>query len=277
MVLESLIDPRSAEDKPYKLFIIGALYTFIAFIIGFSVFGSEASLISVFLIVFAAVPLFFNTVKFEEAKDENSIDETKLLKEHFKAFRFFMYFFIGIVIAYAMAYVFLPQEFLIKLFSVQMNTIEGINGKVIANEFQIKLFGDILFNNIKVLALCVFFAFVYGTGAIFILVWNASVVGVAMGSVIRHLLSIFGGPFGYFQAISLGILRYSIHGIPEILAYFVAGLAGSIISYATIKYGFRTKKYSKVIYDSSILLIISIALLFLAAILEVFVTGNLFY
>jgi uncharacterized membrane protein SpoIIM required for sporulation len=98
-----------------------------------------------------------------------------------------------------------------------------------------------------------------------------------MGSLIREMLSLLGGPFSYFQAISLGLLRYSIHGIPEILAYFIAGLAGSLISYASIKYGFKTKKYSKVIYDAAILLVLSIAILFLAALLEVFVTGIIFF
>jgi uncharacterized membrane protein SpoIIM required for sporulation len=188
-----------------------------------------------------------------------------------------MYFFAGIAIAYALFYVVLPKESLITLFSVQMNTIEGINGKAVATDIQMQMLGSIFLNNVKVLALCILFAFLYGSGAIFILAWNASVVGVAMGSVIRNVLSIFGGPFSYFQAISLGLLRYSIHGIPEILAYFIAGLAGSIISFASIKYSFKTRKYSKVIYDASILVVISIAMLFLAAILEVFVTGAIFF
>lgn len=277
MVLESMIDPKSAEDKPLFLGIVGFFYTVVAFIIASFIFSGEASLISVFLVVFAAIPLFYNTVKFEETKDESEFDEQKLLKEHFKAFTFFMYFFAGITIAYALFYAFLPQEYLAKLFSVQMDTIEGINGKAVATDIQINMVGSIFLNNFKVLALCILFAFLYGSGAIFILAWNASVVGVAMGSVIRTVLSQFGGPFSYFQAISLGLLRYSIHGIPEILAYFVAGLAGSIISYASIKYNFKTKKYSKVIYDASILVALSIAILFLAALLEVFVTGAIFF
>lgn len=276
MVLESIINPKFAEKRPELLILVGFLYTVVSFLLSIFIFQGQASLISVFLIVFASVPLFYNTMRYEENKDEVIIDEAKMLKEHFKAFKFFMYFFAGICFAYALFYIILPQNVLINLFSIQMNTIEGINGKVVATDIQMKTFGSIFLNNIKVLSLCILFAFIYGSGAIFILAWNASVVGVAMGSLIRELLVLFGGPFSYFQAISLGILRYSIHGIPEILAYFVAGLAGSIISYASIKYGFKTKKYSKVVYDASILLVISIVILFLAAILEVFVTGIIF-
>jgi hypothetical protein len=37
----------------------------------------------------------------------------------------------------------------------------------------------------------------------------------------------------YFSHISYGLLMYALHGIPEILAYFVAGLAGGIIFYCS--------------------------------------------
>jgi len=57
MVLESLIDPKSAEDKPFILGLIGFAYTIVAFVIASFVFGGQASLISVFLIVFAAIRL----------------------------------------------------------------------------------------------------------------------------------------------------------------------------------------------------------------------------
>lgn len=276
MVLESIINPKNAEDKPFFLILIGFFYTVIAFLIASSIFGSQASLISVFLIVFASIPLFYNTMKYEEKKDESSLTEKQILKEHFKAFRFFMSFFLGVCFAYTFFYVFLPQRYLIQLFSSQLDTIISINGQLTATTQMLNNFTAILSNNIKVLALCILFAFLYGSGAVFILTWNASVLGVALGQLIRKTLELIGGPFSYFQAFSLGIVRYFIHGIPEILAYFVAGLAGSLISYASIKYNFKTKKYKKIIYDASILVTIAVALIFLAAFLEVFVTGNLF-
>ncbi|MBN2881645.1 stage II sporulation protein M [Candidatus Woesearchaeota archaeon] len=277
MVLESILDPKAAEDKPIILSVVGFLYTSIAFLIGSFIFTGETSIICVFLIVFAAVPLFYKTMLYEENKDEKHLPEIKLLKEHFKAFKFFIAFFIGVALSYAFFYIALPQQYLIQLFTSQMDTIQSINGNLVAINIAMQHFNSILFNNIKVLALCILFAFIYGSGAIFILTWNASVVGVAIGAMMREILVKIGGPFGYFQAISLGLLRYLIHGIPEILAYFVAGLAGSLISYASVRYNFKTKKYHFVLYDASILILISIALLFLAAFLEVFVTGNLFY
>jgi hypothetical protein len=66
----------------------------------------------------------------------------------------------------------------------------------------------------------------------FILTWNASVIGAAIGNFIRTEISRYAGSLGfakaaaYFQIISLGLLKYAIHGIPEILAYFTAAGRG---------------------------------------------------
>ena len=71
-------------------------------------------------------------------------------------------------------------------------------------------------------------------------------------------------------------MKYAIHGIPEIAAYFVAGLGGGIISVAVIKENFATKKFSKVILDSSDLILIAVLLLIIAGLLEVYITPILF-
>jgi uncharacterized membrane protein SpoIIM required for sporulation len=67
-------------------------------------------------------------------------------------------------------------------------------------------------------------------------------------------------------------LRYLVHGIPEIAAYFVAALGGGIISIAMIKHGFGKKQFWRVMRDSLDLIIISIVILIIASVLEVFLT-----
>jgi uncharacterized membrane protein SpoIIM required for sporulation len=127
------------------------------------------------------------------------------------------------------------------------------------------------------------FAFIFGSGAIFILIWNASVIGTAIGNFMRTEIASIANLFGfdkiahYFQIISLGLLRYSIHGIPEILAYFIGGLAGGIISIAIIRHDFGTKKFETILLDSADLILLSVGVLFIASILEVFVTPILFH
>jgi uncharacterized membrane protein SpoIIM required for sporulation len=72
------------------------------------------------------------------------------------------------------------------------------------------------------------------------------------------------------------LFKYFIHGIPEILSYFVAGLAGGIISIAVIRHDYGTKKFEHIILDSADLFLLAIGLVLLAAVLEVWVTPLIF-
>ena len=129
---------------------------------------------------------------------------------------------------------------------------------------------------------CILFSFLYGLGAIFILTWNASVIGTAIGNFVRTELYQLGSQFhlglgfNYFQIISIGLFKYIIHGMPEIMAYFVAGLAGGIISVAAIKHDFGTRKFEHILLDSADLILLALFLLFIAALLEVYITPTIF-
>ena len=285
MVLESLADPLGAERKPYRMFFYGLLYTSVAIILSMWIFQSNASLVMVFLTTLACVPLMYNTMKLEEQKDESIISESALLKEHTRALMFFIFLFFGMVVAYTLWFVFLPGDVSAGLFSVQTETISNINMPTSAAtsfNVQISSFTKILLNNVKVLIFCLLFAFLYGVGAIFILTWNASVIGAAMGSLIRMNISSitagagFGGIASYFGSYIHGIFRYALHGIPEILAYFVAGLATGIISVAVMRKKLDFEKLRHILLDSSDLVMISFCLLLLAAFIEVYVTAAIF-
>ncbi len=283
MVLESIINPFKAETNPARMFFIGALYASLGLWLSLWIFEKHASLVMVFLTVLFCVPLVFSAFKLEEKKDLEIEEEKKLLKEHWKAISFLVFLFMGITVAYSLWYSFLPSEKVQSLFYIQQQTITEINNQVVGRvSLDLGIISKIFFNNIRVLAFCILFSFIYGMGAIFILTWNASVIGVAIGNFVRNNITSMASGFGfstisnYFQIISLGLLKYSVHGIPEIAAYFVGGLAGGIISMAIIKHDIRTAKFGHVLMDSADLIILAIVMLFVAALLEVFVTPLLF-
>ena len=283
MVLESLINPIKAEKKPWELFFIGLVYSSVAILLSFWIFYEHASLVMVFLTTMACVPLIYNVIKLEEKKDIVISEENTLLKEHGKVILFLMFLFLGFTVSFSLWYTFLPTGLAQNAFSVQTQTIASINSGITGMFFQnFDILTKIFFNNFKVLIFCVLFSFIYGVGAIFILTWNASVIGAAIGNFIRTGISAEASMLGligaakYFRIFSLGFLRYAVHGIPEIAAYFIAGLAGSIISIAVIRHDIGTKKYERIILDTSDLIIIAIVILFLAALLEVYVTPLIF-
>lgn len=283
MVVESLLNPFKAEKKPWEMFFIGFLYTSIGIFISLWIFRNEASLIMVFMITMAALPIFYNTMKLEESKDMLMDNETAILKEHNKAISFFMYMFIGITVACAVWYTLLPTSTINQLFDKQVGTIQSINNQVSGNVIHnLNIFWKIFFNNFKVLTFSILFSFVYGAGAIFILAWNATVIGAAIGNFIRANISNYTNSLGlleagnYFHVVSFGLLKYSLHGAPEIVAYFYGGLAGGILSVALIRKHFKTEKFQTILVDFSELILIAIGFLIAAAFLEVYVTPVLF-
>ena len=283
MVLESLINPLKAEKKPWEMFFLGAAYSSVAILLSLWIFKDEASLVMVFLTVMACIPIVYSTMKLEENKDLEIPEERALMKEHNKAIIFLMFMFLGATFSFVVWYVFLPPGILTYAFGQQTSTIQSINNQIAGNVYQqFSSFSKILLNNIKVLAFSTLFAFIYGAGAMFILIWNASVIGAAIGNFIRSNLSQYASLLGfgkfsiYFNVISVGLLRYALHGIPEILAYFYGGLAGGIISVAIIKKHYKNDNFSHILFDVSELLLISLSFLLVAAFLEVYVTPMLF-
>ncbi len=288
MVLESLTTPERAEKNPWDLLFIGAMYAAIGVFLSIWVFKEESSIVMILLTVLACIPLIFNTVKLEASKDQPNVKEVFLLKEHSKALSFFMCLFVGFVVAYSFAYIILPTPLVDILFSAQQTTIEQINtqvatpGTLTSSATGGNLFMQILGNNLKVLLFCIFFSFFYGAGSIFILTWNASVISAAIGNFFRTHISTYAASVGlpkiagYFHIYSLSILRYFIHGLPEILGYFIGGLAGGIISVAVIGYDFGTPNFKRIVVDSFDLILVAIFVLFIAAIIEVYVTPTFF-
>ncbi len=283
MVLEFLTNPLKAEAHPGTLFIHGFLYATIGLFLGLWIFNEHASLIMVFLTTMAAIPLIYSIIKVEEKKDLMELTEKNLLKEHSRALMVFMYYFLGATLAFAFWYTVFPSSLTQTVFQVQRETIVNIRSNITGNAYErFGVFSAILSNNLKVLIFCILFSFLYGIGSIFILTWNASVIGLAIGDTIKSGLYEIGKElhikFGpeYIRVISYGLFKYSIHGIPEILAYFVAGLAGGIISTAAIRHDFGTKKYVNIVMDSSVLLLLSLGILVIAAWLEVYVTPVFF-
>jgi len=280
MVLEALFNPFMVKKKPWQMFTAGFLYTIIALAMSYVVFTEIAGILMIFLIVIATLPILYATIKGEEELDFEIKNESLLLKEHTKVLIFLMFLFFGITLAFLVSYIFLPSSIVDSIFSLQQNAINSvninINTEVTGNIAKIDLFSRIFVNNLKVLFFCLVFSLLYGTGAIFILTWNASVIATAMGNLVKIKIAesaVALGVSSYFGVAVFSFMRYMTHGLFEIIAYFVAGLAGGIISIALIKHNMEKRS---VLIDSLDLVLISLGLIIVAGVIEVYITPLLF-
>ncbi len=294
MVLESIFNPFILKKKPWEMFFAGFVYSVISLSLSYLVFKEVAGLLTVFLIVIAVLPMMYTTIKSEEELDLKYQGEWKLLQEHAKVIIFLLFLFLGVTAALAVLYVFLPQEVVQVVFDLQQKAIVNVNNYVRGNILEgvmiqdvitgnitkFDIFIKILVNNLKVLFFCLVFSLLYGTGAIFILNWNASVIAVAMGGLIKTKLAETASFMGvgwlssYFSAATFSFFKYMFHGIFEITAYFIMALAGGILSMAIVR---KDTGYDNIVTDVLDLVLISLGFLLAAGILEVYVTPVFFH
>jgi len=285
VVIEMLIKPKRAERHPWEMFFIGMFYASVAFLLVMFVFAKDsilkeyAGLLIVIFTVVCCLPFVYYIIKLEEGKDIEISDSGKLIKEHSKAIRAMMWMFLGFVIAFSFWYIVFPGDSG-QIFNAQIETFCAINSPSHYNSC-LEQHGipvgtgaatgtiavlNIFSNNIYVLIFTILFSLAFGAGAIFILVWNASVIASAVGIFAK----------GSFVNLPIGILRYMIHGIPEIGAYFVGALAGGIISVAVIRRDLKGEGMWRILQDSLLMIIIAIGILFVSAFIEVYFTPLLF-
>ncbi|MBR9678764.1 MAG: hypothetical protein GON13_00670 [Nanoarchaeota archaeon] len=271
MVVESIINVTKARKKPILTVGLGFAATLISTWLAVWVFPSGTSLAVVFLTTMATLPLIIRLLESEEKKEERELKKRKrhlFIKDHKEVFMVYLYLFIGLMLGFTFLFIFIPSNIAEGVFQEQVLTINAIRGGTGSFVQDTNIFILILSNNLKVLFFCLLFSFIYGSGAIFILTWNASVISVAIGDLIRTGIA-NASHIEYFKIIPLSFGRYLFHGLPEIAAYFLAGIAGGIISTAIIRKQFNKKYFSKIVVDSLDLIVLAIILLFLAGLLEI--------
>jgi uncharacterized membrane protein SpoIIM required for sporulation len=284
-MLESLINPARAEKGPWKMFFIGILYASLSLLLvhwffrkDFVLSGFSGILVVTFCVMFS-LPFIFYLIRTEEKTDEEIEGFFHVLRVHKDALYAFMWLFLGFIIAFSFWNVVLHDS---NLFNAQVQTYCMINhqsnidnciqqytftGEITGSgNLNTGRFMSIIQNNIGVMIFTLIFSLIFGAGAIFILAWNASVIAAAIGIFADYNM----------KQIPLGLLRYMIHGFPEIAAYFITALAGGIFGVGAIRHGIRNRMFLRVIENVIIMLFIAIIILILAAVLEVYFVPFLF-
>ncbi len=264
-MLDLLFNSQRAERHPFEIFIIATFYSSLSIILGLWIFKDQASLAIIFLTTLSCLYVVQGAIKMEEKKEKNWNSESWLLKEHKPIAILILMLFIGFTFSSALWAFFLPSETSSTVFQMQGSTIEQIKlitGKAIDTSATLT---NIFNNNIKIILVSLVFAIFYGAGAIYIIAWNASVMGFVIGSITKETFGLI--------ALPIVFAKYFLHGIPEMLAYILASIAGGILYFAFIKGDLTNKdKIKRIVFDTISLILISILLLLASAILEVYVS-----
>lgn len=247
MVLEVLLNPTIERSRAHKFLFVGFAYTVLACVLALIVFPSQSSIVSIFLTVLAVAPFMYHMLEREEMKRHTIKTKKGMFAEYYHIVLIISLLFAGMVLAYATLYVFEPES---PLFELQNNDLAHKQVPTIDD------FERIFLNNVGVLFICIVFSFFFGFGAIFVITFNAKLLGVAIGSsIIRAIAE--QNVFFFF----LSFLQYLPHGIFELSAYFIAGIAGSFLSFGILHKEYLSKQFAKTIAHT--IFMFSISLLWL--------------
>ncbi|MBI2578494.1 MAG: stage II sporulation protein M [Candidatus Aenigmarchaeota archaeon] len=264
MVLESIINPKNAEDKPHHIFIIAFLYTIASAVVSQKIFPNSASILTVSFVTILFVPFFQKLFSIEEEKEKGASAKTiNLFVRHKEIFYVFSTFFLGVVVAMTFMYIFMPSQ---QLFSAQSETIRNFGTGKLTDSGE---FSRFFLNNTQVMIAMFFLSFAFGAGAVFILAWNASVIALYLGLFIQSSVSKgVGTTVAFIYGVPVGLGTLALHGIPEVSAYFIAGLAGGLLSVGIIREKIQSKEFRLILKDSLLLLILAEFLISVGAYIE---------
>ncbi len=263
MVLERLVSVRDAVLHPQWMFVIGGVVSVISFFISYLVFPSSIGMFATFLTTFAITPFMVNLITYEEVQEEEMIKHNtglNFLTRHKKILEIYAAFFAGMILFLAITFLLLPQQVVQQLFNDQITEIQLIRGDVVIAD----TFTRILVNNIGVLSLAFIFSLLFGAGAVFILSWNATVLSSAIGLAAQNISGAQG--VATLTALPAAVLIFLPHGSLEILAYFIGGIAGGILSTAISRR--QTIMFRSILIDSLSLLVVAALILVIAAVVE---------
>jgi uncharacterized membrane protein SpoIIM required for sporulation len=209
------------------------------------------------------------SIEAKQAAKEKSFELSDILKNHRDVFKVYAFLFLGIMLAFSFFSVVWPSIATSKVFAEQVNIL-GVAGKATQINGG---FAGIFSNNLKVLVFCLLASFIYGSGAVFIITWNASVWGVIFGAIAREGAIASGhNPFVYF---GLTLLAVFPHLITEAGGYFLAAISGGIVSKAMLVEKFGSERFNRILEDALFMFFVALIVLAVAAFTEVFVTGKI--
>ncbi|MFH1257838.1 MAG: stage II sporulation protein M [Candidatus Micrarchaeota archaeon] len=288
MVVESLIGPRTAERNPTEIIVLAFIFVSMAVgVVDFLKIEPYGAMLLLFTLM-PAVPFILNLFKLEEEELEHeTIMHSRTIRRHFSVVLVLLAFFAGLVIGFTFWYLFLQGTDDIKaekFFDMQLGELQRINdlgseisGKVLENEISgiqagavgfSTIFNLIFYQNLKVLLLVILGSLLYGAGSVFILIWNASVIGVFLGNVARKYVFHEAPAFSLIPGLSYGILGLIPHGSFELISYSIGALAGGILSAAIARRVYGTIEFRPILMDVIKLVLVAVILLFVGAIIE---------
>lgn len=257
-MFESLL---SRYENPYRGAAVStAIFTAFALFLADRAAGLQlvsTDFEGVLAVLLVTVGLSYPLISYIRERDEEELQETwsetRLVERHLTEIGVYATVFFTAALIFAIGYQLLPASF----FTAQDTAIAAITGNATASTG----FYSILPNNLMVAVATFVLSFFLMGGLIFVLIWNASVLGAHVGGLAETMLH-----------IPVRTLPYVAHGFLEVSGFALAGIAGTLLSMQVEHFYLREthgrQKFLRASLDAALLLGLSIVVIVLAAVIE---------
>lgn len=298
MVVEQIFHFEQFQRKPYLISAAAFIFTGISVILATLAPTFPMGLFIVALTVMPAIPLFIRATACEERGEEiftklksaipakrfEQGTKRRLVPIYNNIIQLYMYFFLGCVLGFAFTSSVMPQRSSMMIFSDVRNlmfTVMNSSSQAL-NPLNTSNFWEIFFHNLKLMLLMLLFSFVYSIGAVFLLVLNAALIGLFLEQGIRGMipgfssLGVLAYPAVFIVGSVSGILKLLPHGICEFSAFFMASVAGGMISIAVERKAYKNEAALRIILTDVVkLLILAVLLVAAGAFIEAILSPTL--
>lgn len=245
-MLERLLKTQILANHPLYLFIIALCYVLLTFALSIFIFPVQDVPIAFPMVLSIIIAITFAFILSWEEKVETKVFHglKEFLGEQLHVLEIYFFTFFGLVAGFFIIGMFTPQGVKEMLFARQL-----VHYKMGATAS----FLDLLLNNLGVLIYTFVLSVLYGAGAVFVLVWNATFFGLYLA-----------------QYLSVDFLKMFPHAVIEVVGYLAGAISGGLISEAIINERKRELLF-RVLKRAAIFLALSVILITASAYMEALV------
>jgi len=300
MVLEHIFPEDWLEKKAYFAFILGFIYSLVGILLAKVVFKGFPAMPALAFTAILLLPELYKIFSIEERKErmETHLTLRALWKDDIDIIKIYFFMFLGVMLVYSLATLYIPGVEEGATFKEQLSlripsSFKGVGSTGVQavgtqggveifsssqsnmcssgffNNYDMGTFYAILTNNFIVMLACFILALLTGDGAIFFIIWNASVWGSIFG-----FLGKTGGQFtgiSPYPVFGLVIFIVFAHMIIEAISYFLAAISGSVISKDVLLEEFASDRFMEVFSFNLYLFGFALLFLLLGAVVETLV------
>ncbi|MBW3014833.1 stage II sporulation protein M [Candidatus Woesearchaeota archaeon] len=267
-MLESVLKIDKISKRHLFAFVLGFMYTFIGALTSYLLFKDFMSTATLFFTTLLTVPTLTSYIKKEE-RIESLAGLKHFFRNHKDIIETYIFLFLGVFIAYI---ILAAGAYNSSLLEYQTSFLEkrGVNSELVESvpESSFGAFMYILDKNLLVCVIAFLLSIAYGAGAIFLIIFNASIFATFIVKITQYVTT----SITHTAALTGSLM---VHTVPELSGFLLAAISGGVISKALVTEKIGSNAFKNVIKDATMLFLLSLLIITIAAFLEIYVTRGL--